>query len=149
MNKLLYITVLIATILTSCSKDSNTDICNCKEVKGKYYHNVQKSFLEENYTAIEDYEFNKGSLTIHRETTKGIEVFKNVAKYEVLDNCVMRFHSLDKNVYKPLPSSYKFVLGVGVLLNSASTDIKEPMVNFNCDGFNFRAIKMLTFNPRG
>jgi hypothetical protein len=147
MIKQLTILFVIAGLLQSCSKETSND-CNCKDVNGRYYHNVQKDFLTDGYSAIEDFDFNKGNLTIHRETVKGTEVFKNVAKYEVLDNCVMRFHSFNKNVYKPLPISYRFVLGVGAQLNEGVKEISEPMVNYDCDGFNFRSIKMLTFNPR-
>lgn len=147
MIKQLTILFVLAASLQSCTNE-NTNDCNCKDVNGRYYHNVQKDFLTDGYSAIEDFDFNKGNLTIHRETVKGTEVFKNVAKYEVLDNCVMRFYGLDKKVYKPLPDTYKFILGVGLYLYEESPDISEPMVNFDCDGFNFRAIKMLTFNPR-
>lgn len=140
------ILLLSVLFLASCHKEES-GLCNCKDVKGKYYANIQKAFLEGNTTAIEDYEFDKGSLTVHRETEFKKETFKDVAKYEVLDNCVIRFHSLNKSVYKPLPSSYTWVVGVCPILMKES-EVSEPMIDFDCDGFNFRATKMLTFYPR-
>lgn len=140
-NVILVISVLF---LISCDKESET--CDCKDIKGKYYNNLPKSWIKDGETAIEDYEFNKGSLTVHRETEFKKETFRDVAKYEVLDNCVIRFHSLNKSVYKALPSKMWVVGACPVLVTQS--EFKEPMIDFDCDGFNFRALKILTFNPR-
>ncbi len=142
--------MLSLNFILSCSPPDDED-CSCNKIVGqRFYINVTKDFFSDCQYVDEMEYLPDGFVNLYRiskDQSGLIETKMSKAlKYEILENCVVRFHSVDKS--KILPETQcSFTLTV---LNSLEnkTEVKIPFTVLTCTSYNIGAVTHLNFNPR-